>query len=88
VQPRHGGLPRKLHDLHLADDGVPIHLLEEPEKTIGNGKDGIAVSACSRSHRGHLRHRTPPAMVAAMRQMLLAAKVDEDDVRTEEFSGY
>jgi ferredoxin-NADP reductase len=30
----------------------------------------------------------PPAMVAAMRQMLLAAKVNEDDVRTEEFSGY
>lgn len=30
----------------------------------------------------------PPAMVAAMRQMLLAANVDEDDVRTEEFSGY
>lgn len=30
----------------------------------------------------------PPAMVAAMRQMLLAAKVDEDDVRTEEFAGY
>jgi ferredoxin-NADP reductase len=30
----------------------------------------------------------PPAMVAAMRQMLLAAGVDEDDVRTEEFAGY
>ena len=30
----------------------------------------------------------PPAMVAAMRQMLLTANVDEDDVRTEEFAGY
>ncbi|HVG90531.1 MAG TPA: hypothetical protein VNB54_03485, partial [Alphaproteobacteria bacterium] len=30
----------------------------------------------------------PPAMVAAMRQMLNAAGVDEDDVRTEEFAGY
>lgn len=30
----------------------------------------------------------PPAMVAAMRQMLAAAGVDEDDVRTEEFGGY
>ena len=30
----------------------------------------------------------PPAMVAAMRQMLIAASVDEDDIRTEEFSGY
>jgi ferredoxin-NADP reductase len=30
----------------------------------------------------------PPAMVAAMRQMLTAAGVDEDDIRTEEFAGY
>ncbi len=30
----------------------------------------------------------PPAMVAAMRQMLITASVDEDDIRTEEFSGY
>jgi ferredoxin-NADP reductase len=30
----------------------------------------------------------PPAMVSAMRQMLAAAGADEDDIRTEEFSGY
>jgi ferredoxin-NADP reductase len=30
----------------------------------------------------------PPAMVTAMRAMLAAAAVDEDDIRTEEFSGY
>ncbi|HWC17973.1 MAG TPA: hypothetical protein VG498_13215 [Terriglobales bacterium] len=30
----------------------------------------------------------PPAMVAAMRQMLAAAGPNEDDVRTEEFAGY
>lgn len=30
----------------------------------------------------------PPAMVVAMRQMLTEAGVDEDDIRTEEFSGY
>ena len=30
----------------------------------------------------------PPAMVTAMRQMLTQAGVDEDDIRTEEFSGY
>jgi len=29
-----------------------------------------------------------PAMVAAMRRMLTEAGVDEDDIRTEEFSGY
>jgi ferredoxin-NADP reductase len=30
----------------------------------------------------------PPAMVAAMRGTLIEAGVDEDDIRTEEFSGY
>jgi ferredoxin-NADP reductase len=30
----------------------------------------------------------PPAMVAGMRKMLVAAGVDEDDIRTEDFSGY
>lgn len=30
----------------------------------------------------------PPAMVATMRQMLITAGADEDDIRTEEFSGY
>jgi ferredoxin-NADP reductase len=30
----------------------------------------------------------PPAMVEAMRRMLIEAGVDEDDIRTEEFSGY
>jgi ferredoxin-NADP reductase len=30
----------------------------------------------------------PPGMVAAMRQMLTAAGVGEDDIRTEEFAGY
>ena len=30
----------------------------------------------------------PPAMVTAMRGMLVSAEVDEDDIRTEEFSGY
>jgi ferredoxin-NADP reductase len=30
----------------------------------------------------------PPAMVTGMRKMLVASGVDEDDIRTEEFSGY
>jgi Na+-transporting NADH:ubiquinone oxidoreductase subunit NqrF len=30
----------------------------------------------------------PPAMVSAMRAMLTDAGVDEDNVRTEEFTGY
>ena len=30
----------------------------------------------------------PPPMVAAMRKLLIDTKVDEDDIRTEEFAGY
>jgi len=30
----------------------------------------------------------PPAMVAATREALIASGIDEDDIRTEEFSGY
>lgn len=30
----------------------------------------------------------PPTMVAAMRKMLSDARVDDDDIRTEEFAGY
>ncbi len=30
----------------------------------------------------------PPAMVTGMRAMLVAANVDEDDIRTEDFAGY
>src|SRR5262249_38343128 len=30
----------------------------------------------------------PPAMVASMRQMLTADGISDDDIRTEEFSGY
>ncbi len=30
----------------------------------------------------------PPAMVAAMRETLVSAGVEEDDIRTEEFAGY
>jgi ferredoxin-NADP reductase len=30
----------------------------------------------------------PPAMVTAMREMLVNARVDEDDIRSEEFAGY
>ena len=30
----------------------------------------------------------PRAMVAGMRQVLLSANVDEDDIRTEDFAGY
>jgi Na+-transporting NADH:ubiquinone oxidoreductase subunit NqrF len=30
----------------------------------------------------------PPAIVTAMRKMLVTSGVDEDDIRTDEFAGY
>jgi len=30
----------------------------------------------------------PPAMFAGLRKMLVAANIDEDDIRTEDFAGY
>jgi ferredoxin-NADP reductase len=30
----------------------------------------------------------PPAMVAGMKEMLVSAGIDEDDIRTEDFAGY
>jgi predicted translin family RNA/ssDNA-binding protein len=30
----------------------------------------------------------PPSMVGELRRMLVDARVDEDDIRTEEFRGY
>jgi len=30
----------------------------------------------------------PPTMVAGFRKMLVAANIDEDNIRTEEFPGY
>jgi ferredoxin-NADP reductase len=30
----------------------------------------------------------PPAMVAGMKDVLVGAGVDEDDIRTEDFAGY
>ena len=41
------------------------------------------------SLQGHIYYLAgPPEMVGAMRRILTAAGADEDDIRTEEFSGY
>lgn len=51
--------------------------------------DGAMVSRTLPSLEGPIYYIAgPPAMVAAMRQMLIDATVDEDDIRTEEFAGY
>jgi ferredoxin-NADP reductase len=58
-----------------------------------NGETGFINQEMLARHLGALQGPIyyiagPPAMVAAMRQMLSSAGVDEDDIRTEEFAGY
>jgi ferredoxin-NADP reductase len=51
--------------------------------------DGEMVTRHVRTLQGPIYYVAgPPPMVAAMREMLVGAGVDEDDVRTEEFAGY
>lgn len=57
------------------------------------GETGFIDAAMLRRHlaslQGPIYYVTgPPAMVAAMRRMLVEAGVDEDDLRSEEFYGY
>lgn len=57
------------------------------------GETGFLNSALLRKHIADLHGPIyyiagPPAMVKAMREMLVSTGVDEDDIRTEEFAGY
>ena len=58
-----------------------------------NGETGFIDAAMLQRHVSKLQGPIyylagPPAMVTAMRKMLVTASVDEDDIRTEEFAGY
>jgi ferredoxin-NADP reductase len=58
-----------------------------------DGSTGFLTAATIRNHVASLQGPIyyiagPSAMVAAMRQMLVEARIDEDDIRTEEFAGY
>jgi ferredoxin-NADP reductase len=58
-----------------------------------DGEKGYIDAAMLTRHLGDLSGPVyylagPPAMVAALRKVLEEAGVDEDDIRTEEFSGY
>jgi ferredoxin-NADP reductase len=58
-----------------------------------DGERGVIDAALLRRHLPALNGPIyyiagPPGMVAAMREMLVKAEVDEDDIRTEDFAGY
>jgi ferredoxin-NADP reductase len=84
--------------LKAAKQNSNFHLIAtmtEMEKShrLWNGETGFINSDMIARHLPSLQGPIyylagPPAMVAAMRRILTEAGVDEDDIRTEEFSGY
>ncbi len=65
----------------------------DKSKKPWNGERGFIDAAMLNRHLSSLNGPIyyvagPPAMVAAMREMLAKAGVDEDDIRTEDFAGY
>jgi ferredoxin-NADP reductase len=65
----------------------------EKSEAKWNGETGFLTADKIRKHLPSLQGPIyyiagPPAMVAAMRQIVVEAAVDEDDIRTEDFAGY
>ena len=96
-RPEDAAFMNVLHELAKANPNFHfIPSMSEMDKSAQtwNGESGFINQGMLARHlpkpsRPYLLHVAgPPAMVAAMRQMLTAAGVDEDDVRTEEFAGY
>ncbi len=72
---------------------IPTMTNAEPSPVLWSGERGYITAEMVVRHTGTLigpRYYSagPQGMVAAMRKMLNGAGVDDDDIRTEEFSGY
>lgn len=72
---------------------VPTMTEMEKSKVDWKGERGVINREMLEKHLPSLQgpiyySAGPPGMVAAMRQMISAAGVGEDDIRAEEFSGY
>jgi ferredoxin-NADP reductase len=88
-----------LDDLHTVASTVPtFHFVptmtsRAESKPLWRGETGRIDREMMKRHLTDLHGPVyyvagPPGMVTAMREMLVAAGVDEDDIRSEEFSGY
>ncbi|MFB3917458.1 MAG: FAD-dependent oxidoreductase [Terriglobales bacterium] len=83
------GLAAENSNLHF----IPSMTQMSKSRQTWNGETGFITQAMVAQYlkemQGPIYYMAgPPAMVAAMRDMLVDAQVDEDDIRTEEFSGY
>jgi ferredoxin-NADP reductase len=82
-------MPQQNPNFHFI--GTMVEL--EKSKQSWSGERGFIDPAMLRRHlpdlAGPIYYAAgPPAMVAAMKEMLVKAGVDEDDVRSEDFPGY
>ena len=88
-----------LSELMAAGERIPgysfVGTMAEMEKSDADwsGETGFITGAMLRKHINDLSLPIyyivgPPAMVRAMREMLNETGVNEDNIRTEEFSGY
>lgn len=88
-----------LYELTALQDEIPgytfIASMTEMEKSAQkwSGETGFITDEMILKYTGGLNNAVcysagPPEMVAAMRKILNALGVDDDDIRTEEFSGY
>ena len=82
-------LTKENPNFHLVATMTEMEKSERP----WNGETGYIDDKMVRKHvsapeSGIAYLAGPPAMVTAMRNVLIAAKLDEDNIRTEEFSGY
>ncbi len=81
--------PKQNPNFHLIATMAEI----EKSKQSWSGERGFIDAAMLKRHLAELSGPIyyaagPPAMVAAMKDMLVKAGVDEDDVRAEDFQGY
>lgn len=72
---------------------VPTMTAMEHSPHAWSGERGYIDTAMLKRHLSDIASPVyyvagPPAMVAAMREILVAAGADEDSIRTEDFSGY
>ncbi|HWG48082.1 MAG TPA: FAD-dependent oxidoreductase [Candidatus Acidoferrales bacterium] len=82
-------LPQQNPNFHLISTMVEM----DKSKQSWSGERGFIDAAMLKRHlpglAGPIYYAAgPPAMVAAMKEMLVKAGVDEDDVRSEDFPGY
>ncbi|HTP13662.1 MAG TPA: oxidoreductase, partial [Bacteroidota bacterium] len=66
---------------------------ERPSRTAWNGEKGRIDRTMLMKYLGKLEGPVyyiagPPGMVASVQQLLNAAGIDDDDIRSESFSGY